>query len=83
MGILSHQEQSDDSIGPSVIADSLRDRQDVSLGEGPAERCAPMPARAKAHELMRIIEGRDVVRSTHVRVSLGPPTYPRWPVVLP
>ena len=37
-----------------VVADRLRDRQDVRLGEGPRQRRAAMPARAESHELIRV-----------------------------
>ena len=52
--ILSHVERSINPLRFPVIANRLRDRQDVRLGERAIERRATMPAGAEAYELIPI-----------------------------
>ena len=56
--VLAHVERTIDAVSAPVVADRLRDRRDVRLGERAVERRAAMPARAKAHELARVARVR-------------------------
>ena len=53
--VLSHVERAVDALTAAVVADGLRDRADVGLGEGAVERRAAMAARTEADELRRIV----------------------------
>ena len=52
--VLAHEQRPVDALGLPVVADRLRDRQDVRLGERAAQRRAAMPAGAEAHALRRV-----------------------------
>src|SRR5207245_3941616 len=44
VGVLAHVERAVDPLAAAIIANRLCDRRDMSLGEGPAERSAPVAA---------------------------------------
>jgi hypothetical protein len=54
MGIFAHEERSLDAPHPAVLANSLRDSQDVSLRETAFKRGSTMPARPKTDQLQGI-----------------------------
>jgi hypothetical protein len=56
--VLAHVERAVDALAPAVVADGLGDGQDVGFGERAAQRRAPMPAGAEAHELVGIANVR-------------------------
>src|SRR4029450_1174171 len=58
VGVLAHVERPLDAVAAPVVADGLRDRRDVGLGEGAVERRAPVSAGAEADELGRIARVR-------------------------
>jgi hypothetical protein len=43
-------------VRAAIVADGLRDREDMGFGERPMERRSAMPAGAEAYQLARIIE---------------------------
>ena len=55
MGVLADEERAGDTLAGAVVADGLRDREHVRLGELTAERRAAMTARAEAHPLRAIV----------------------------
>ncbi len=54
VGVLAEEQRSGDALPAAMLADRLRDREDVRLGERAAERRAAMTARAEAHALGRV-----------------------------
>src|SRR4029450_10295963 len=65
--VLAHVERPLDALAAPVVADGLRDRRDVGLGERAVERRAPVSAGAEADELGRIAR----VRLSLVVIGLG------------
>jgi hypothetical protein len=55
MGIFPYELRPADSVQPTVIADSLRDGEDVVLVKRPIQRCAAVAASTKADQLTRVI----------------------------
>jgi hypothetical protein len=55
MSIFTYQQWAADSVHPAVIADGLRNRENVVLVKRPVERRAAVPARTEADQLTRVI----------------------------
>jgi hypothetical protein len=53
--VFAHVERAGDALGLAILADGLRDGQDVGLGERAVQGRAAVPAGAKADELLRIV----------------------------
>ena len=56
--VLADEERPVDAFAVAVLADRLRDGEDVRLGERAVERRAAVAAGAEADELLRIVEVR-------------------------
>src|SRR5439155_17771860 len=56
VGVLAQEERPVDPALPAVLADRLRRRQDVRLGEAAVVRRAAVTARAEGDELLRIAD---------------------------
>src|SRR5215813_254701 len=61
VGVLSHVERAVGALAAPVVADSLRDGQDMRLSERTVQWRATVPAGAKTHQLVRV---------SHVRPAL-------------
>ena len=54
VGVLAHAKRAVNALAAPVIADSLRDGQDVRFGKGAAQGGAPVPGRAEADQLLAV-----------------------------
>ena len=81
--VLAHVERAVDPLAATVLADRLRDGQDVRFGEGAAQRRAAMPAgseddqsdwdRSTSGRLLVIVALQARARSTRISFGAGLP----------
>src|SRR5581483_8745517 len=58
MGVFPHEERPIGALAAAVVADRLRDGEDVRLGKAAAQRRSPMAARTEADQLRWIAHVR-------------------------
>jgi hypothetical protein len=61
VSVLTHVERAVDRLGLPVIADRLRDREDVGLRKRAAERRSAVPAGAESDALARVVHVRRAI----------------------